>query len=53
MFEAKQLAGHIGVGIGGAGMCGIAEVLLDYDLREREESLKGFAKPVGIVQFRP
>ena len=32
---------------------GISAMLADYELREREEMLKGFAEPVGIVHIKP
>lgn len=31
----------------------VSAMLRDYELHEREETLKGFAEPVGIVQIRP
>jgi class 3 adenylate cyclase len=60
--EAVNLAARLeGLGSGGditmsktfASDPGVSAMLLDYDLREREENLKGFIAPVRIVQFRP
>jgi len=60
--EAVNLAARL-EGLGSAGDItmsktfasdpGVSAMLHDYDLREREENLKGFAGPVGIVQYRP
>ena len=31
----------------------VSAMLVDYDMREHEEVVKGFPEPIGIVQIRP
>ena len=60
--EAVNLAARLeGLGVEGditmsktfASDPAVSAMLIDYELHEREEILKGFTQPVGIVQIRP
>lgn len=60
--EAVNLAARLeGLGVGGditmsktfASDPAVSAMLIDYELHEREELLKGFTEPVGIVQIKP